>query len=534
MVSDILLCPVSTTDVPLEELGIESISSYMNNKNISTNIFYFTKNNEYSDVMKYKFKIIGFNVFYSNMQIIQEIIDVIKKDHPEIKVIVGGHYATHNSEFVLKNMTDVDYIIRDEGEYTFYELAMYLLYDSININNIKGISYNKGQSIIHNEKREPIKDLDLLVFADRTEFVSLKKQLPFTPLFIESARGCTGTCSFCSASKSRWRCKSIKRFIDEIEYLMENYRNDTFDLTDSSFDNPYFNISRINEFIAEIDARKINPKLFIYLKSEIYKHTNDKFWEKFVQAGLCSAFIGVESFSDHDLKYLSKSANATDNINCVKNLKNRGFRLTLGFISFHPYTSIESLNTNNEILYSENYSSRFLQLNYLQMYPGTEIYKRAIKDGLYINNIKDVSNFSYVDKRIEELSDFIKLNIFSNNNLYNNIKTIADYFTTFEKTLYVIKSRLKNNNSQGDQIIDSYITDFNKLSEEVSYLVYNFFKELIFMFENQESQRFSTKIIDTYFNTNILENYLNSIFKSKKQLMRNLSKCNIPLSEIIK
>jgi len=531
MVSDVLLCPVSITDIPQEELGIESISSYLNFKNVSTNIFYFTKNNKYLDIIKNKFKIIGFNLFYSNMHIIQEIIDIVKKHNPEVKIIVGGHYVTHNSEFVLKNLTDIDYIIRDEGEYTFYELSMYLLHGINNINCIKGISYYKEQSIIHNEKREPIKDLDLLPFADRSKFVSLKKH---TPLFIESARGCTGTCSFCSAAKSRWRYKSISKFVDEMEYLIKNYGNDTFDLTDSSFDNPNYNISHINEYITEIEERKISPKLFIYLKSGIYKHVDDIFWKRFVQAGLCSAFIGVESFSDHDLRYLSKSANATDNINCIKGLKNKGFRLALGFISFHPYVNMESLKINNEILYSENYTSRFLQFNYLQIYPGTDIYIRAINDGLYIDNINDVSNFSFVDKRVQELSDYIKLNILSNNNLYNRIKVIADYFTSFEKTLYVIKSRLKTYDNQDEKIIDDFIDDFNQLSQGVSYLVYNFFKQLIFAFENQENQRFSIELIETYFNPSTLERYLFKISSSKMQLMKKLSKYNIPLSEIIR
>ena len=89
-----------------------------------------------------------------------DILRNVKKISGGIKTVLGGFHPTVMSEECLKN-ENVDYIARQEGEITLWEL-MRSLNGDINVRDIKGLSYKVCGKIVHNPDRTLIDDIDSL------------------------------------------------------------------------------------------------------------------------------------------------------------------------------------------------------------------------------------------------------------------------------------------------------------------------------------------------------------------------------------
>lgn len=85
----------------------------------------------------------------------------IKKEFPDVKIIVGGTHATILPEQVLKECEAIDFIVRQEYDFTVPELVQTETHEGV-----RGISYRKDSEIVHNMDCE-FTDLDKLPFVSK-------------------------------------------------------------------------------------------------------------------------------------------------------------------------------------------------------------------------------------------------------------------------------------------------------------------------------------------------------------------------------
>ena len=77
-------------------------------------------------------------------------------------------------------------------------------------------------------------------FPDRDQFEQHDGKFQYVRL--STSRGCLGHCGFCSSfagryqEGSRWRGRSPKNVVDEIEMLVKKYDFHTYDFVDSTFE----------------------------------------------------------------------------------------------------------------------------------------------------------------------------------------------------------------------------------------------------------------------------------------------------------
>ena len=503
----VVLCSVNNTGLAYEDLGIQSISAYLNVKNIKTTVYYYTPDNYDYALENTQAKIIGFNVYPTNYHLVNSIIKKIKNNLHDAIIIVGGQWVTLSDD-IFELMPDIDFAVRGEGEITAYELFSNLLENkNTNITLIDGISYKSNGSVYKTANRNLIQNLDTLPWPTRV--LAEKKQCQV--IYIESARGCTGTCGFCSACKTKWRAKSIKYFVDEMEDIVNRYDIDVFSVTDSSFDNPHQNVKRMEEFCKEVISRKFHPKLSLFFRSNIYRVTSDNFWDTFTKAGLCSAFVGIESFDDGDLRVFSKPASVMDNIQCVKTLRKRDFQLNIGLIYFHPYVTYQSLKINNHYLHENELTSLMYQFNFLQILRGTDLYKKTIADGLYTDRVSNLNEWRCKDELVEKLVVHFKQNIMSNKLVMSTIYGISNYFNKFEKCLYYTKQEavLTQDENLTDLLYEAFL-QMRLISIDAGDLIYHFFDRYIDLF----FEKSSNGTIDTYTNE-FIQNFLSKKYDNR-------------------
>ncbi|MCS7129837.1 MAG: B12-binding domain-containing radical SAM protein [Archaeoglobaceae archaeon] len=182
----------------------------------------------------------------------------IKEAIKDAFIILGGVHVSFEPEKALKN-DYVDAVCIGEGEETILEVAERIEEDK-SLEGVRGVFYKENGEIKKNEPRSFIQDLDSLPFP-AYELMPLKKysvfgyKLEHFPVI--SSRGCPFTCRYCSSSLfmgHRFRARSAKNVVDEIEWLVNDFKAKHIAFGDDTFT---FNRKRVVEICEEIKKRGI-------------------------------------------------------------------------------------------------------------------------------------------------------------------------------------------------------------------------------------------------------------------------------------
>ena len=163
-----------------------------------------------------------------------EAARITKSVNGNISVILGGVYATMNPEKAISD-PHIDYVVIGEGEYVLRHLIGYFMgEDSL---PGKGICYRSNGQIINMGHADFIEDLDAIAlpaydsiafqrYANSAHRKSVDSPRKYPYARIITSRGCPVGCVFCQVefiSGKRFRARSAKNVLDEIEYLKNEY-----------------------------------------------------------------------------------------------------------------------------------------------------------------------------------------------------------------------------------------------------------------------------------------------------------------------
>jgi radical SAM superfamily enzyme YgiQ (UPF0313 family) len=169
------------------------------------------------DIYRHKPDIIALSCYIWNIRETLMVVESIKKVIPDSVVVLGGPEVSYDSVSLLEENTEVDVIVKGEGEITFPFLIERLM-NNKPLDDVEGITYRKAGTIIENRDRTPLSDLDALPFPYEEGFQDLYNRI----VYYETTRGCPFQCQYCLSSINpgvrylsldRVR-KDIKTFID--------------------------------------------------------------------------------------------------------------------------------------------------------------------------------------------------------------------------------------------------------------------------------------------------------------------------------
>jgi len=223
-----------------------------------------------------------------------EVAKIAKEVFPECLTILGGCHATFWDVNALKECPNLDVIVRKEGEITFLELLR-KLENKENLNNVQGITFRKADKIIQNEDRPYIENLDDLPFPAH-HLLNLNSYIKMGKLIIPltTSRGCVYWCDFCTAVRMfgrKYRMRSPKNVVDELEFLCTKYGADQFTFYDDAFT---VDPRRVEEICEEILRRKLQIQWDCETRVDM---VNKPLLEKMKEAGCIAVWFGVESGS---------------------------------------------------------------------------------------------------------------------------------------------------------------------------------------------------------------------------------------------
>lgn len=371
-------------------------------------------------------KIIGLGCMYSRHYIdIIAIAKLIKKINPLIKVILGGNHATAFCDMVLKEAS-FDFIVRGEGEVTFYELCKAILSDNRDFKNINGLAYRDiDNSIIKTVPRELIKDLDEVPLdyslLDVKKYVDVSHKPPFLMRYpaigIISSRGCPGKCVYCTIKAvwgRSWRAKTAKKIVDEIELLHNNYGIQEFNFLD---DSASLDKKRWVDICDEIIKRKLDIRW--NTPNGIAHWTLDKhILDKMKAAGCYRVTFGIESGNVETRKFLGKPFPLSQAKEMIQYANKIGMWTICTNILGFPYETKESMD--DTVNFAKTSGTDFATFFILAPHVTSDVYQYFKKEGLI--------DFDFIFKD----NEFNKNKYEEMNRILDDKGTPTKYFTAEE------------------------------------------------------------------------------------------------------
>src|SRR5262245_20385380 len=151
--------------------------------------------------------VVGLSVLTFQRETAKKIIALIRKLHPAVRIVVGGYDPTLAPDAYMDHLpSGVDFIVRGEGEITFRELLR-ALESGTGYELITGLSYRCDGEFRHNPERSVSRlESGAIKLPNRkarilSGYTLLGRQVEV----VETSRGCTFDCSFCSIIEMRGR-----------------------------------------------------------------------------------------------------------------------------------------------------------------------------------------------------------------------------------------------------------------------------------------------------------------------------------------
>jgi radical SAM superfamily enzyme YgiQ (UPF0313 family) len=255
-----------------------------------------------NEIIKRQPDIVGVTSSTLTYQTALKLVKIAREVCPNCITIAGGSHVTFWDDHALEECPELDIIVRREGENTVLELVQ-LIEAGKSFSEVLGTTCRKDGKIVRNPDRPYIEDLDSLPFPARHLWPMEKFRELEDILYLATSRGCVYWCEFCTTVRMhgrKYRMRSPKNVVDELEFLHKTYGVKKFTFCDDAFtvDQP-----RTESLCNEILQRGL--KIEWNCGTRVDMLTQDLL-AKMKTAGCVSVWFGVESGTQQVLDAMKK------------------------------------------------------------------------------------------------------------------------------------------------------------------------------------------------------------------------------------
>ena len=306
-----------------------------------------------------------------------QIAKITKETHPNCLTLMGGSHVSFWDTEALQECTELDIVVRKEGENTMLELAEKVEAGK-SFHDVLGITYRKNGKPVKNPDRPYIENLDALPFPAHHLWPIERLRKHGTVIFpLVTSRGCVYWCDFCTAVRMfgrRYRMRSPKNVVDEIEYLQKKFGAHQFTFYDDAFT---VDQERAAEICREITSRKL--KIEWDCETRVDMVTKDLL-RTMKEAGCFAVWLGVESGSQPVLDAMRKGITPAQTIKAFKWAKEAGLMTVANVILGFPGETKETVWET--ITFIDRIKPDDVGYYIATPYPGTPLYEQVVKEGL--------------------------------------------------------------------------------------------------------------------------------------------------------
>lgn len=330
-----------------------------------------------------------------------------------IPIIVGGVYPTVDPENVIQEPW-VDMINIGPGEESVIELLKSYHPQSGFSKDIKNIWFKENGTIVKNEQRPPLKDVDWLPYPDWTIFEDYHFYRPFVGKYyrygtVEIARGCPLKCGFCINStmprlyggKSIYLCKSVDRAIDEMVFLKDKYKLEFIRFGDELF------LAKPIKYLRELSKQYNKYVGLPFIISTTASSINEEKVKLLKEMNCVNIGLGVETGNEKLRKnVLNKNIPDSHYAKAYELINSAGIRSAAQIMFGLPHEKIDDYKKAIKLVKDWGVDTAHIAIFY--PFKGTTMRDKAISEGLLDQRlIEEFENNRYITtKDIPSLLNF--------------------------------------------------------------------------------------------------------------------------------
>jgi hopanoid biosynthesis associated radical SAM protein HpnJ len=306
-----------------------------------------------------------------------KVARALKEHHPSLLVGMVGPKVAVEPERSLLAAPDVDFVAREEFDFTVAEVA-----EGRPLDTVDGISFRgpHGQ-VVHNPDRAIIEDMDRLPFVAPVYKRDLSPEdyyigyLLHPYLSLYTGRGCRSRCTFClwpqTVGGHRYRTRSVGHVLEEAALARQLFPQ----VKELFFDDDTFTDDRPR---AEAIARGL-ARLGITWSCNAKANVPRETLKVLKDNGLRLLLVGYESGSQEVLNNVKKGLKVDRARRFAKDCRDLGITVHGTFILGLPGETRETIQET--IRFAREVNPHSLQVSVAAPYPGTELYRQAKENG---------------------------------------------------------------------------------------------------------------------------------------------------------
>lgn len=312
--------------------------------------------------------------------------ELIKARNPAIQIGFVGAKVAVQPEESLKACAAIDFVAREEYDFTCVELA-----EGRPLAEIDGITWRAPDgSLVRNKDRAQIEDMDVLPMVspiykrdlDTSKYYGGYQRHPYVSFY--TGRGCKSRCTFClwpqTISGHRYRHRTVPKVIEEVKYILEHMP----EVKEIFFDDD--TLADAHDFVVELSGE--------LARLGFGKPGFDKTWGcnakanvprpvlEAMKAGGCRVLlVGYESGNQQILHNIKKGVLVTKAREFTRDAHELGLTIHGTFILGLPGETLDTIEQT--IRYAMELNPHTIQVSLAAPYPGTFLYKQAVENNWF-------------------------------------------------------------------------------------------------------------------------------------------------------
>lgn len=316
----------------------------------------------------------GTTVHMPHAKILAETIRTVNKN---ACIIMGGAHASFAYLSLLKDIPEIDAVIRGEGELSLIQFINEYT-DRFHIPNIKGVIHRGSTSFELSDIPISLDALPMyaydLIQINKYQLSTHRQSLsvPFISMMV--SRGCPFSCAYCQTPIMFGNCiryRSASLVYEEIKKLKGQYDIKSVVFWDDTFTaNRPYTIELCNlikdlsiTWMCNTRVDKIDKELLLVMKN----------------AGCQQIFFGVESFQKNTLQYLNRTTNEEIVRNAFRLCKTVGIKTVAALMIGTPFDDLKTIQENIDKLIDLEPSDIYVSIYNVTV--GSKEFERAVMDG---------------------------------------------------------------------------------------------------------------------------------------------------------